>query len=73
MLHLRKYFPEAEWKDRYEGWVLRKEKPSKEIAKQRPFVKGRGLTPTPKAVLKAVEKTDKGLVIEDYRLQVRLS
>lgn len=64
-----KYYEEKDWKDRFgSGWVLRKENLKAIQSKFKPN-RGRGITPTPKAELNSIEKTNKGLIIESRRLQ----
>lgn len=67
-----KYFSEMEWKDRFGDWVLRKERPfvgQDGLIKDPSYDKGRGVTPTPKAELDSIEKTEEGLLPEEKRLK----
>ncbi|MBM9499138.1 N-acetylmuramoyl-L-alanine amidase [Leptospira sp. 201903071] len=67
-----KFFPEAEWKDRFvQGWVIRKEKfvdaTGKKIVPI--YSHGRGITPSPSIELSSIEKTSDGKAFEDKRLR----
>ncbi|OHB77442.1 MAG: hypothetical protein A2Z34_09225 [Planctomycetes bacterium RBG_16_59_8] len=64
-----KYYPEPEWKDRFgDGWHLVRENPAANRARGE-LTRGRGLTPTPRAALKSVERTPEGLLVEGRRLR----
>lgn len=64
-----KYFPEEEWKGRYDaGWTLVRER-EESNAKRGELTKGRGLTPTPEAQLKSVERMKDGRIVEGMRLR----
>lgn len=64
-----KYYPENEWKDRFEKeWVLRKENISA-IKKSFQPDRGRSITGTPLIELKSLEQTEENLAIESRRIQ----
>ncbi len=64
-----KYYSESQWKGRYNPeWVFRKENREAIRAKFKPN-RGRGITPTPVAILKNLEKTEDGKILEARRLQ----
>lgn len=64
-----KFYEEDEWKDRFvTGWVLKKE--NKDLLKDNFHpTNGRGITKAEKLIFKHLEKTDKGLTPEEYRVK----
>jgi N-acetyl-anhydromuramyl-L-alanine amidase AmpD len=63
------YFPETEWKDRFDPkWVLRKEDP-KRIQKHFLPNRGRGLTPAPRVGLKSLISDENGKAPEERRVR----
>jgi N-acetylmuramoyl-L-alanine amidase len=64
------FFEEKDWKDRHEeGWVFVLEGGSSGRNGPARQLKGRGLTPTPRAALSEVEQNPDGTILEEKRLR----